>query len=296
MTVWRWLRTMLELIRFSHTVFALPFALVSATMATIVDAQHGGGFRWLDWVGILLCMVFARSTAMAVNRLADRAFDAANPRTANRHLPRGIVSVAQVAAFAVACAAGFVLSCLLFVVSHDNWLPLMLAAPVLLFICGYSYSKRFTSLSHFWLGASLMLAPIAAWIAIRGTVEWPPVLLGAAVLTWVAGFDIIYACQDVDFDRKAGLYSIPARLGVARALRVAAGLHLLTVILLAVLPAVFPLGPVYLAGLVLIAALLVYEHAIVRPDDLGRANVAFFHVNAFVSVGLLLVTWLDLAL
>ncbi len=291
-----WLRTMLELIRFSHTVFALPFALASATMATVVDARYGGGFRWLDWLGILLCMVFARSTAMAVNRLADRTFDAQNPRTANRHLPRGVVTVGQVAAFALGCAVAFVASCTLFVVSNDNWLPLALSVPVLLFISGYSFSKRFTSLSHLWLGASLMLAPLAAWIAIRGTVEWPPVLLGAAVLTWVAGFDIIYACQDVEFDRRVGLYSIPARLGVARALRVAALLHLLTVVLLALLPLVFPLGWIYRAGLVFIAGLLVYEHALVRPNDLARANVAFFHVNAVISVGLLLVTWLDLAL
>ena len=292
----RYLRTMLELVRFSHTVFALPFALVAATMATIVDRSHGGGFRLLDWIGILLCMVFARSTAMAVNRLADRHYDAANPRTANRHLPRGIVSVRQVAVFAAACAAGFVASCALFIASNDNWLPLYLALPVLGFICGYSYSKRFTALSHLWLGASLMLAPIAAWIAIRGTIEWPPIVLGAAVLSWVAGFDIIYACQDVEFDRSARLHSIPARLGTARALKVAAGLHALTMLFLLLLPLTFPLGWLYLSGLGAIAGLLIYEHWLVRPDDLGRANVAFFHVNAVISVGLLLVTWADLAL
>ncbi|HEX5444743.1 MAG TPA: UbiA family prenyltransferase, partial [Pirellulales bacterium] len=170
------LRLMLELIRFSHTVFALPFALLAAVMA-----WHGGSvnFRGQDLLGIVLCMVFARSTAMAVNRLVDRRLDAANPRTASRHLPAGLVSVAGVSLFARACAAGFVASTLLFL--PNRW-PVYLSLPVLAFVCGYSLTKRFTMLAHFWLGASLMLAPVAAWIALRGELAWPPVVLGGAVL------------------------------------------------------------------------------------------------------------------
>lgn len=293
--MFRWLRTMLELVRFSHTIYALPFALLSATMATVVDVREGASVRPLDWLGILLCMVFARTTAMAFNRIVDREFDAQNPRTANRHLPRGEVTVGQVAILTAISAALFVTSCSLFVISNDNWLPLLLSFPVLLFICGYSYAKRFTALAHVWLGASLMLAPIAAWIAIRGTVEWPPVVLGLAVLTWVTGFDIIYACQDVEFDRKAGLYSIPARWGVRRALLFSALLHAMTVLFLALLPTVFPMGLVYQIGVVGIAVLLLYEHLLVRPDDLSRVNIAFFNVNAIVSVGILLISWVDLA-
>jgi 4-hydroxybenzoate polyprenyltransferase len=165
---------------------------------------------------------------------------------------------------------------------------------VLIFVCGYSYSKRFTWLSHFWLGAALMVAPVAAWIAIRAEIAWAPVLLGAAVLCWVAGFDMIYACQDVDFDRRAGLKSLPARFGVARALRLAAGCHVAMLALLLALPLTFPLGRLYLIGVFAIAVLLVYEHVLVRPDDLTRVNVAFFRVNAVVSVGLLAVGLADL--
>ncbi len=291
----RWLRTMLELVRFSHTVYALPFALISATMATVADLRDGARIRPLDWLGILACMVFARTTAMAFNRLVDRHYDAQNPRTAGRHLPRGTVTPGQVKALILGSSALFIASCFLFVASNNNWLPVLLSVPVLIFICGYSYAKRFTALAHVWLGASLMLAPIAAWIAIRGTVEWPPVVLGLAVLFWVSGFDIIYACQDTEFDRRVGLHSLPARVGVKNALRISAALHVLTVVFLALLPVTFPLGVIYTIGVVGIAVLLAYEHWIVRPDDLTRVNVAFFNVNAIVSLGMLLVTWLDLA-
>ena len=182
-------------------------------------------------------MVFARSAAMAFNRLADRHIDAKNPRTAGRHLPAGLLTPAAVWAFTAACAAGFVASTLLFVLSSDNWWPLYLAVPVLLFVCAYSYTKRFTALAHFWLGASLLLAPLAAWIALRGTdgLLGTPLVLGLAVLFWVAGFDILYACQDVEFDRETGLASVPARLGVRDSLRMALACHVVMVALLALL-------------------------------------------------------------
>jgi 4-hydroxybenzoate polyprenyltransferase len=292
--MFRHVRSFLELIRFSHTVFALPFALTGAVLA-----WKRSGFQWVQLVGVLLCMAFARSAAMAFNRLADRRFDAANPRTAGRHLPAGRLTPAAVWAFTAACAAGFVASTLLFLLADPpNPWPLYLSAPVLLFVGGYSYAKRFTLLSHFWLGASLLLAPLAAWIAIRGLNDLlPPLTLGGAVLFWVAGFDILYACQDVDFDRQARLRSVPAALGVRGALRVAFACHVGTLGLLAGLywAAAPDLGWIYLAGVAAVAALLAYEHWLVRPDDLSRVNRAFFHVNAVVSVGLFVLILVQLA-
>ncbi len=288
-------RRLLEMIRFSHTLFALPFALLAAGMAWTANAREQPpiAFRWLDLLGILLCMVCARSAAMAFNRLVDRRLDALNPRTERRHLPAGSLSTSAVAAFTVATSLGFVAATLLFLPA--NWLPLYASLPVLLLLFTYSLSKRFTPLSHFWLGAALMLAPMAAWVAIRGRLEWPPFVLGGAVLLWVSGFDMIYACQDFQFDIQMRLHSVPARLGVARALKVAAVCHAGTVLLLAALPLVYPeFGTVYYAGVAAIALLLVYEHSIVRPDDLTRVNRAFFHVNAVVSIGLLLVGSIDL--
>jgi 4-hydroxybenzoate polyprenyltransferase len=287
-------RMLLEMIRFSHTVFALPFALLAAVMAWTQNARGDPpqAWRWQELVGIVLCMVFARGAAMSFNRLADREFDAANPRTRARHLPSGLLTPRTVRLFALACAAAFVAATALFL--PNRW-PLGLAVPVLLFLLAYSYTKRFTALAHFWLGAALMLAPVAAWIAVRGELAWPPVVLGAAVLLWVAGFDIIYACQDVEVDSRLGLHSAPARLGVARALRLASVCHLGTVALLSLLPWVYPmLGLIYLAGIVAVAGLLAYEHWLVRPDDLTRVNAAFFNVNAVVSIGVFAVGALDL--
>lgn len=300
-------RHLLEMIRFSHTVFALPFALLSAVMAWMSAAPVPVVFRWRDLLGVVLCMVFARSAAMAFNRLVDAGHDAKNPRTAGRHLPAGILSRTSVVAFMLACSAGFVASTVLF---WPNPLPLILGVPVLAFLCAYSYTKRFTSLAHFWLGAALLLAPVCAWIAIRGQVVMaqpldllPAVWLGLAVLLWVAGFDIIYACQDAAYDIQANLRSIPAVWGIPRALRLAALCHLLMVVLLLTLPFVhfiggpsLALGGLYLTGMLAIAALLACEHWLVRPDDLTKVNLAFFHVNAIVSVGLLLLVVLDLLL
>ncbi len=287
------MRKLLELIRFSHTVFALPFALLAAALAWADEP-----FRATDLLGILFCMVFARSAAMAFNRLADRHLDAKNPRTATRHLPAGTLSVAAVWGFTLACCAGFVAATLLFYFREPpNPWPLYLCGPVLLFLLGYSLAKRFTSLAHFWLGAALMLAPVAAWIAVRGLVELTvPVILGAAVAFWVAGFDILYACQDADFDRAERLHSVPVRFGIPVSLRVAAVCHAVMFGLLVALYFASPhLGFVYLGGLVAAGALLVYEHRLVRPDDLTRVNRAFFHVNGVISLGLFVLVLIQLA-
>jgi 4-hydroxybenzoate polyprenyltransferase len=290
----RTLTNLLEMIRFSHTLFALPFALLSAVMAWYSNAHSQPPIPWRpqQLFGILLAMVFARSAAMAFNRLADRRIDALNPRTAGRHLPAGILSVRSVTRFAVACAAGFVLSTLLFL--PNRW-PLLLSVPVLLFLLGYSYTKRFTALAHFWLGTALMLAPVAAWIAIRGELALAPLVLGGSVLLWVAGFDIIYACQDAAFDTQMRLHSVPAKFGLTTALRIAAVCHLGMFALLVALPATYPaLGWFYGAGVAAVALLLAYEHWLVRPDDLDRVNLAFFHVNWVISVGLFVLGAADL--
>ena len=244
---------------------------------------------------------------MAFNRLADRRIDGLNPRTAQRHLPRGLLTVRAVAAFTLIAMTAFVGSTLLFL---PNRLPLYFSLPVLAFLLAYSYAKRFTWLAHFWLGAALMLAPIAAWIALRGAAVvaspldiLPAVWLGVAVLLWVAGFDMIYACQDAQFDVGNKLYSVPARFGVPAALRLAALCHLGMVIVLFTLPSSghwggpeMPLGRVYWVGIAAVAVLLAYEHWLVRPGDLTRVNTAFFHVNAIVSLGLFILVAIDLLL
>ena len=281
-------REYLDLVKFHHTLFALPFALLGAALAA--SGPEGWRGHVQDWVGILLCMATARSAAMAFNRLVDRDYDALNPRTAGRHLPTGRLSVPSVALFTGLCAAAFIASTLLFL--PNRW-PLLLSVPVLLWLLGYSYTKRFTSLSHFWLGASLSLAPIAAWIALRGGIGWPPVLLALAVFFWVSGFDIIYACQDVEFDNEAGLKSVPNRLGVPAALRLAALCHALMIVALVGLDVLSAGHDLSLRDRRR-GALLLYEHALVRPDDLTRVNVAFFQVNIVISMGLLVFGLADL--
>jgi 4-hydroxybenzoate polyprenyltransferase len=278
-TLWRRMADMLSLIRFSHTVFALPFALLAAILA-----WRTAPFRWQQLAGIVLCMVFARSAAMAFNRLVDRDIDARNPRTAGRHLPAGILSTGLVAGFTVFCGAGFVLSTLLFL--PNPW-PLRLSAPVLAVLLSYSYAKRWTPLCHYWLSAALMLSPLAAWLAITGEVSWTAAWLAAVVFFWVGGFDILYATQDAEFDRDARLHSLPARLGIRRALRCACMSHLLTIVCLFAFWHVAGLGPVFLAAAIAVSGLLIYEHSLVRPDDLSRVNVAFFNINAAISLGLL---------
>ncbi len=296
-------RHLLEMIRFSHTIFALPFALLAAVMAwsTPTAAGHAVSFRWHHLLGILICMAAARSAAMAFNRLVDRRLDAKNPRTQQRHLPAGTLSPGSVVLFTCAASLVFLAGTLLFL---PNYLPLILSLPVLVFLFAYSFTKRFTLLAHFWLGAALMLAPVSAWIAVRGEVLQhsladllPACLLGIAVLAWVAGFDIIYACQDADFDVQAQLHSVPSRLGVVTALRFAFVCHIFMILTLALLPWICPrlgLEWIYGSGIAAVGGLLLYEHWLVRPDDLTRVNIAFFQVNSLISLGLFGLTTLDL--
>ncbi|TWU38767.1 4-hydroxybenzoate octaprenyltransferase [Novipirellula aureliae] len=292
----------LELIRFSHTVFALPFAALATVMAFATPLSSGQypSFRIRDILGILLCMVFARSAAMAFNRLVDHHIDAENPRTANRHLPAGVLSRRSVLAFVVLCSIGFVASTTLFL---PNRLPLAGSIPILAFLCGYSLAKRFTSASHLWLGVALSLSPICAWVAIRGSevIAFPndiliPAVLAAAVAAWVAGFDIIYACQDAPFDAGKGLHSIPSRYGIGGALRFAAVFHLAMLGLLGILLIVgrsAGLGPLFAAVWLVIAAMVFWQHSLVRPDDLDRVNQAFFNANAAISLTLLVAGTID---
>ncbi len=244
---------------------------------------------------------------MAFNRVVDKDLDSRNPRTSTRHLPAGLLSVPSVVMFTCVTASGFVLGTLLFL---PNRLPLLLSLPVLAFLGGYSYAKRFTALAHVWLGAALMLAPVSAWIAVRGAAVMedpldllPAGVVGLAVLAWVTGFDMIYACQDVDFDVASRLHSAPVRHGVPATLRMAAASHFVMVVILCGLPFVgqvggppLELGGIYWLSLAAVALLLLYEHSLVRPDDLSRVNLAFFHVNALISIGLFLVVTLELFL
>ena len=251
-------------------------------------------FRARDVFGILLCMVFARSAAMAFNRLVDHQIDAANPRTENRHLPAGILSRSSVWVFTLFCSLAFIASTLLFL---PNWLPIAASAPVLLFLCGYSLAKRFTSAAHLWLGVALSLSPICAWVAIRGGEVLinpsdlvAPCLLAAAVAAWVSGFDIIYACQDAKYDAKVGLHSVPARFGVSRALHLSAVSHVVMLCFLTALPyfsSSTGFGVLFWIVLIAITLLVVWQHWLVRPDDLDRVNQAFFNVNATISILLL---------
>lgn len=268
-----------RMIKFSHSVFALPFALASAALA----AREG--FRWTQVLWIVVAMVGARSAAMGFNRLADHEIDARNPRTAGRELPRGVMGRGEVWTLVIVSAAALVVAAALL-----NPLCLMLSPVALAIIFGYSYTKRFTALSHVILGLSLAIAPVGAWLAIRGAFSPVPLVLGLAVVAWVAGFDVIYSCQDVEFDRASGLHSLPARLGVRGALRLARALHVAAVVLLASVHVVAGLHPVYLAGVAVIAGLLGYEHSLVHADDLSRVDAAFFTMNGWVSVLYLAVT------
>ena len=268
-----------RMIRFSHSVFALPFALTSAVLAGRLGGVTAGQIAW-----IVVAMVAARSAAMGFNRLADHAIDARNPRTSRRELPLGVLSRREVWAFVVLSAAVFVLAA-----GMLNPLCLALSPVALLVVLGYSYTKRFTAASPLVLGLSLAIAPVGAWLAIRGRFEPFPIGLALAVLLWVAGFDTIYASQDAEFDRREGLRSIPARLGVPRALAVARGLHVGAGLALLGLYWLAPLHPLYLVGVAVVASLLAWEHSLVRPDDLSRVMQAF-DLNGWVSLGYLAFT------
>ena len=268
------LKTTLEMIKFEHTLFAMPFAFLGAVMAA------NGLPSWQQILWITLAMVGARSAAMTFNRIADRDIDAANPRTARRELPSGKLSVRFAWAFLFASVLLF-----LFSAYSLNWLTFALSPVALASVLGYSYAKRFTSFSHLLLGWALAISPTGAWIAVRGAIDSEvPLLISLFVLMWTSGFDIMYACQDYEFDRKAGLRSIPARFGVARSLRMARLFHFQAWFVLVILYLASGLGFVALVGVGLVALLLVYQHMLVKPNDLSRMNAAFFTTNAFVSV------------
>jgi len=277
MRIWSKLKTTLEMIKFEHTVFALPFALIGALLAS-----HGlPSAHQLGW--IIAAMIGARSAAMTFNRIVDVEFDRLNPRTNSRALPAGTLSRQFAIVFTVAMAALFIWSAW-----QLNPLCFYLSFPTLGILLFYSFTKRFTAWSHVFLGASIGLAPLASWLAIRGQFEWPPVLLSLAVMFWVAGFDVIYSLQDADFDRAAQLFSLPSRLGIAPALHISTAFHAVTVALLGVTAVLTGLGRVAFAGIAVVAAILFWEHRIVKPHDLSRVNVAFFSLNGYVSFLLLL--------
>jgi 4-hydroxybenzoate polyprenyltransferase len=274
--------TILEMIKFEHSVFALPFALVGAMLA----ARAAGGLpTWRQILWIVVAMVGARSAAMTMNRIADVEFDGRNPRTANRALPKGELSLSFAWIFTIVAAAVLVLAAW-----QLNPLALKLSPVALAVLFLYSYTKRFTSLSHLVLGFCLGMSPAAAWIAIRGSLDWRMLILCAAVTLWVGGFDVLYACQDVEFDKQAGLYSIPKKFGVAGALLIARGMHVVMVALLSWLAFSFQLPWPAWVGICLVAALLAYEHSLVKPNDLSKMNAAFFAVNGYISL-VFLVCW-----
>jgi 4-hydroxybenzoate polyprenyltransferase len=277
--IWRKLKITLEMIKFEHTVFALPFAFIGALLA-----GRGLPTGWqILW--IVVAMVGARSAAMTFNRIVDLQFDRKNPRTQARALAAGTLSMPFALAFTVIMSGLFVFSA-----SRLNATCFYLSFPTLAILFFYSYTKRFTALSHLFLGLAIGLAPLAAWLAIRGTFAWPPVLLSAAVMFWVAGFDIIYALQDAEFDRQNRLFSLPARLGVGPALILSTAFHVVTVALLVATALWTELGGIAYAGITIVAAILFWEHRIVKPGDLSRVNVAFFSLNGYVSI-LLLITF-----
>jgi 4-hydroxybenzoate polyprenyltransferase len=263
----------LEMIKWEHSVFALPFALTGAVLA----ARGWPTLRVLGW--IVVCMVAARSAAMAFNRLADAKLDAANPRTAMRALPAGTLSSGFVGGFVVVSVAVFVLGAAML-----NRLTLELAPAALVVVLAYSYMKLVTRWSHVVLGLALGIAPSAAWIAVRGSLDWRIVVLTGAVLLWVGGFDVLYACQDVEHDRKVGLNSVPQALGVVPAFWIARAMHVGMLLMLCWLVVLFGLGKVAMLGVVVVATLLLYEHSIISPKDLRRMNAAFFTLNGVISV------------
>ena len=270
-------------IKIKHTVFALPFALMSAFLAA------GGAPEMGKLVWIMVCMVGARSAAMAFNRIVDARYDAMNPRTRERAIPSGQVSVSSYWAFLILSSVLFIFSAWML-----NKLAFYLSPVALIIVFFYSLTKRFTAFSHFWLGLAISIAPVGAWVAIREEISFISLLLGGAVIFWLIGFDILYSCMDVEADRANRLHSIPERFGVERALKLALASHVLMMLFLLLLlePSVL-LGPLYLAGVLLVACLLVYEHSLVKKDDLSKVNMAFFNVNGVISIGLMLFVIID---
>jgi len=262
-----------RMIRFSHTIFALPFALSSVVFSSLFYDVTPEKFFW-----ILIAMICARSSAMGFNRIVDKKFDALNPRTKNRELPTGKISTFEAIIFVVFFSALFIYSAY-----KLNPLCFYLSPVALAVIFFYSFTKRFTWFSHLFLGISLGLAPVGAWLAIAGRFDLPPIIIGFGVLTWIGASDIIYACQDYEFDRRYGLYSIPQRFGIEKALKISSAVHFLTFLSFTVLKFLLNLGLIYTIGLILIGMLLIYQHKIVNPKDLSRVNFAFNNINSLVS-------------
>jgi 4-hydroxybenzoate polyprenyltransferase len=284
--VWLKLNAIFTDIKIQHTVFALPFAVMSAFIAA-------GGMPEVEQLAwIVVCMVGARSAAMAFNRIVDARFDAKNPRTQERALPSGQVGIGSYWTFLIASSTLFIFSAWML-----NPLAFYLSPVALVIVFFYSLTKRFTAFSHFWLGLAISVAPVGAWVAIREEISFTSLLLGAAVVFWLIGFDILYSCMDVEADRINRLHSIPQRFGVETALKIAWASHAVMVVFLLglLVPAVL-LGPVYLSGVVLVAMLLVYEHSLVKKDDLSKVNMAFFNVNGIISIGLMVFVIVDCVL
>ncbi len=266
-----------RMIKFSHTLFALPFALAAVALAHRTDPV-----TWPQVFWILVAMMGARSAAMGFNRIVDARYDRDNPRTADREIPSGRLSVIAAAIFVALSATAFLLAAAML-----SPLCLALAPPVLVVLCIYSFTKRFTAYTHLYLGFAIALAPLGAWIAVTGRFDWPVTILCLALWAYIAGFDILYACQDTDFDRQAGLFSIPASWGPAAAFQIAALLHLAAFFFFFMVHLVFDMGTVYLAAVIVIGCLLILEHCLVRPDDLERIQLAFFNVNSLIAIVLL---------
>jgi 4-hydroxybenzoate polyprenyltransferase len=290
------------LVRFSHTLFAMPFAILGGLMAFGLNLWLGGqfSFRVFDLIGILLCMIFMRNAAMGFNRYADKEIDARNPRTSNRHIPSGTISASNVLFFVVVNSIFFAASTFLFL---PNIIPLIFSLPLLIFVFGYSYAKRWTVTAHLWLGMVLMCAPIGAWLVVRPILApFPvvPLLLGLAVMFWTTGFDLIYACQDAKIDAEQNLYSVPGKYGIVTAFGVARVCHIISVILFALIPIFYPLfSYIFWLGVFIVTIILITEHIIATPrkneqPNLTKINIAFFQMNAIISLGLLLVGILDL--
>ena len=276
------IKIILEMIKFEHTIFALPFAFTGALLAA------RGLPAWSTILWITVAMVGARSAAMGFNRWADRVFDAENPRTSMRALPKGLVTPAQVILFTAVSSA-----LLVYAAYRLNTLSFVLSPLALAVVFFYSHTKRFTFLSHAFLGLAICLAPIGSWIAVTGKIEQPALVLGAAVLFWLLGFDVLYALQDMDFDRKAGLHSIPQRFGIGRSLWISRGSHAITMAALFRLYALLPLGWFFLAGVIIALCLIIYEHTLVKEHDLSKLNMAFFNMNGYISVTIFVFTLLD---
>ncbi len=276
------LRVFADDIKIHHTVFALPWAILSAAIA----GRTFPGSLTAGKIGlILVCMVTARTVAMAANRMIDSELDARNPRTARRAIPSGSLSRRFVVAILTICCCGFIAATAGFEILYRNIWPLLLSLPVLAYLCGYPFMKRFTQLCHYYLGVALALAPVCAWVAVVGRVDWPPIVMFVIVASWTAGFDIIYACQDFPSDLECGVYSVPAKIGISKALWVSRMTHLIAAAMLIVLGFVVPqFGLLYFLGAGTAIMLLIVEQSLVKPNDLSKVNLSFFTINGIISL------------